>query len=341
MEYKRILFTRPETAELTTGSFPDEPGPEKVLVRTAYSTVSPGTERAAITDSPNCGGFRDHVFPRSLGYSSTGTVVRVGEGVDDLKEGDRVLVYWGKHNAYNLVDRSQVVRIEYDEIDPRQAALIFISTFPLAAIRKCRLEIGEKALVMGCGLLGQLAVKLLCAAGAAPVVAADPVEARREEALRHGADLALDPTLPDFKETVRARTCGGVNVGIEVTGVGAGLDETLDAMAQFGRIALLGCTRRSDFTIDYYRKVHCRGITMIGAHTCARPKEESYPGYFTHRDDIMAVQRLMHAGRLDFGDMLSAAPFSPEDCQSVYDHVINDRAFPTVAQFDWRDKKYV
>ena len=336
MKTKAVIFPEPFKAALTEIELSDELKPDQVLVRTAFSTVSPGTERAVITDSPNCGGFKDHVFPRSMGYSSAGTVVRVGAEITHVKPGDRVVVYWGKHRAYNLVRGKQVVRIADDRVSLRDAAAVFISTFSMAAIRKCRLEAGEKALVMGCGLLGQFAVKLLRAAGAAPIVAADPIPARREEALAHGADYALDPTEPDFKAKIRALTDGGVNVAIEVTGVGAGLNEALDAMAEFGRIALLGCTRNSDFTIDYYNKVHARGITMVGAHTCARPEVDSAPGWFTQKDDIEAVLRLLALGRVSFDDMFALDPFDPADCAAVYDRVVNDRSFPTLAQFDWR-----
>ena len=48
---------------------------------------------------------------------------------------------------------------------------------------------------------------------------------------------------------------------IEVTGLGVGLIQALDCMKEMGRIALLGCTRSSKFEIDYYGKVHGRGIT--------------------------------------------------------------------------------
>lgn len=43
---------------------------------------------------------------------------------------------------------------------------------------------------------------------------------------------------------------------IEVTGQGTGLNEAHDCMAKFGRVALLGCTRNSDFSVDFYRTVH-------------------------------------------------------------------------------------
>ena len=63
-------------------------------------------------------------------------------------------------------------------------------------------------------------------------------------------------------------------------------------MAKFGRIALLGCTRDKNFTVDYYRKIHGPGIHIIGAHTDARPKIDSSSGMFNQRDDIKAILNL-------------------------------------------------
>ena len=88
-----------------------------------------------------------------------------------------------------------------------------------------------------------------------------------------------------------------MKTAIEVTGLGAGLNQTLDCMAKFGRVALLGCTRDSDFTVDYYRKVHGPGIQLIGAHTMARPSCESAPGYFTAEDDMKTLIKLCALGR--------------------------------------------
>ena len=329
-----IIFPSVNTAELQTEEI-SMPSGTQVLVRTAYSTVSPGTERANITGDPSvAGGKSPQVkFPRRLGYSSAGTVVAIGDEVTDVASGDRVVVFWGKHTDLNLVDRSRVVPIP-DGISFREAATVFIATFPMAAIRKTRLEAGESCLVMGLGLLGQFAVRIARAAGAVPVIAVDPVEARRNDAMKGGADFALDPFAPDFAETVKELSHGGVNVAIEVTGQGAGLNEALDCMARFGRVALLGCTRNKDFTVDYYRKVHFPGITLIGAHTMARPEFESSPGAFTHTDDILALLRLTAGGRIDLKSMLSEV-YDPAECGAVYDRLIHDPAFPMTVQFDW------
>ena len=100
--------------------------------------MSSGTERANITGNPNvnAGGQASVAFPRQSGYSSAGTVTAVGTDVERVKIGDRVVVYWGKHAAYNTVPESHVVKIESDAISLQEAALSFIAAFSLAAVRK-------------------------------------------------------------------------------------------------------------------------------------------------------------------------------------------------------------
>lgn len=336
-EIKQIVFTKLNTAELLTKPMPPL-GDKQVRVKTACSTISCGTERANITGDLNTSiaeqASKKPKFPICLGYSSAGTVVEAGRDVTTVKVGDRVCVFWGCHASYNTVSEAQVVKLESDRLSFADAAISFISSFPLAAIRKTRLEIGESMLVMGLGILGQLAVKLAAAAGAVPIIAADPVKSRRDTALKCGADYAIDPFEADFAYKVKEITHGGAKTAIEVTGAGAGLDEALDCMARLGRIALLGCTRDKNFTIDYYRKVHGPGITLIGAHTNARPEKESYPGYFTHADDIRSVLRLCASGRLTLSDMVGET-HSPDECGEVYTRLVNDKNFPAAVQFDW------
>ena len=336
MNTKQIVFTEINTARLLDKTLP-EPSPYQVLVQTAVSTISCGTERANITGDPNVSaeGASGVVFPRYSGYNSAGTVIAVGSAVTKVKVGDRVVVYWGLHQGINIVNQNNVVKIEDDCISFETAAMSFISSFPMAAIRKTRLEIGESALVVGLGILGIIAVKLLRAAGAVPIIAVDPNPKRRELALQNGADYTFDPTDENFAQQVKAVTKGGANVAIEVTGVGAGFNEALDCMAKFGRVALLGCTRNSDFTVDYYKKIHGPGITVIGAHTIARPNVESHPGWFTHADDISAVLKLCAGKRLTL-DNIIAETHTPENCEEVYQRLVFDKDFPVAVQFDWR-----
>ena len=335
---KQILFTQINKAELL--EVESQPmGADQVRVKTLFSTISNGTEKANITGDATVSIYSKDtdpvVFPRVSGYSTSGIVVEKGENVKNLEIGDKVAMYWTLHRSYNVVDEKNAVKIP-DNVTLPEASIAHIATFPLAAIRKTRLEVGESAMIMGLGTLGLLAVGLARAAGAVPVIAVDPVKERREKALKFGADYAFDPFDPNFIEKVKSVTNGGVNVAIEVTGQGAGLNEALDCMAKFGRISLLGCTRNSDFTVDYYRKVHGPGITIIGAHTRARPEYESYPGFFTTADDMKTVLKLCAMGRLDLKSLIEET-HSPFECDEVYTRLVKDKNFPTVVQFDWSE----
>ena len=335
MKNPNIVFTAPNVAEVLDKPVP-VPGPGEVLVRTERTCISSGTERANLVGDPMVGTKikvgAPAVFPRQVGYSASGVVEALGDGVSSVKPGDRVCASWTKHAAFNALPERQVYPVP-DGVSFEAAAWTHIATFPMAALRKCRLEFGESVLVMGQGVLGQLAVLLARAAGAAPVLAADPIPAKRERALALGADLALDPAAPDFAERAKEATGGGARVVVEVTGVDRALDNALDATARFGRVALLGCTRHSSFAIDYYRKVHGPGITLVGAHTLARPKDDSSPGWWTERDDALAFLRLLALGRLSldgFTDEVRAVADAP----AVFDRLAAGGPFPNV-QFDW------
>jgi threonine dehydrogenase-like Zn-dependent dehydrogenase len=86
--------------------------------------------------------------------------------------------------------------------------------------------------------------------------------------------------------------------------------------------------------VDYYRKVHGPGITLIGAHTNARPGKESHNGWWTQRDDIDALVNLTKLGRINLARVIDET-YSPEDAPEVYTRLVTDEVFPLV-QFDWR-----
>lgn len=334
MMRKSILFVEKNNAKLIDEEM-QQPGTHDVVVQLVVSTISSGTERANLTGEKNVTTVPGEIinFPRRCGYSSSGTVIETGSAVKSVVPGDRVSLSWSSHSQYVCINEQNVHKINNEKTSFNEAALWHISTFPMAAIRKCRLEIGESAIVMGLGVLGLMGVMLLKAAGAVPVIAADPIAKKREDALKYGADYALDPFEPDFAQKVKELT-GGVNVAIEVTGNGKALDMVLDCMAPFGRVALLGCTRHSDFTIDYYKKVHAPGISLIGAHTKARPTYESSPGMWTTHDDVTAVQKLVNFKRLSLETLVEEI-HSPNEAETVYKRLAEEKSFPVV-QFDWR-----
>ena len=337
MKTKQIIFTKQYIAELLDAECLP-PKEHEVTVSLEYSAISSGTEKAnfiGLRNGTDVSEDQEAVFPRTVGYSAAGIVTEIGKGVRSVKVGDRVIVFWGKHKKNITVSENNILKIP-DEVTTAEASMALISTFPLAAIRKAKLEIGESAMVMGLGILGIFAVQELKAAGAYPIVAVDPIEDRREFAIKLGADFALDPAEKGFADEVKRLTGGGVNVCIEVTGLGIGLIQALECMKRFGRVALLGCTRSSKFEIDYYGKVHGPGISLIGAHTMARPKMESSAGLWTDKDDLQAVLNLIKGKRLNFKDMICEI-HSPTEAGQIYSRLANDKNFPIGVLFDWRN----
>lgn len=136
---KKIVFTKPNVAELLTEQVPDV-GDKAVLVRLVNSTISSGTERANLAGNPYVTWFDTSgiaKFPRITGYSSSGIVEKTGSGVKSVVPGDRVALYWSVHAKYNVLPEKNVVKIP-DDVSFADGALLHISTFPMAAIRKCR-----------------------------------------------------------------------------------------------------------------------------------------------------------------------------------------------------------
>lgn len=329
---KAIYFTAPGKAEFIECEIP-KVGKNDVLVRNEFTVISGGTERANILGVKNV----PQVFPKASGYSGIGHVVAVGEAVTKVKPGDRVLVYHGIHANYNVRGENEITPVNAPALPSEDAVFAIIASMGLGGVRRLEVELGESAMVMGLGLLGIFAVQFARNSGAFPLIAADLNEERRKLALELGADYALDPADPDFIRNVRELTGGkGVNAIVEVTGVMAALKQALGCSAREARIALLGCTRVSDGSIDYYSEVHRPGIKLIGAHNMVRPQFESRPHCWTHHDDCTAIISLMEAGRIQVGPVRSRI-VSPTLAADIYDQLCNDPKFPMGTVFDWRD----
>lgn len=158
MDNRQIRFVAPGVAEVVPVSV-GEPGRGQVLVRICVSSISSGTERANLVGNPNVGitGAGSVRFPRISGYSSAGVVEKVGEGVTEFAPGDRVSLSWSTHTRYIVMDARNVHHI--GDLPFEAGALVHIATFPMAAVRKTRVEIGESMVVMGLGVLGLIAVR--------------------------------------------------------------------------------------------------------------------------------------------------------------------------------------
>lgn len=343
MQKRVIIFPEPNKAELITADIP-ELSSGQVLVEYDYSAISAGTELANYIHLPNT--LRD--YPKYPGYSACGRVIKKGNDVAKLDIGDRVVINWGGHTSHVVRAEEEAVssttrpptfrgliKVEDDSIDSVEAAFTHIASFPLLGVRKLNISIGESVMVAGCGLLGLIAVQFAKLSGAYPVMAIDFSPERRALAKQLGADLVFDPADPDVVEKIKAATRGrGANAVVEVTGNAKALAQALEYVALEGRISLLGCTRISDVTIDYYKYVHTRGIHLIGAHTFTRPKLDDTRTAWSEQSDYRVILDLLSAGRITFKPFISKL-VSPADAGEIYHLLATEKNPPLGVVFDW------
>lgn len=333
MKNPTIVFVAPGKAELQERELDATLAPDQVLLKTECSLISPGTEFANLSGNTNRG--KKSPFPSVLGYSAVARVLKTGEAVTDLREGDRCLCYHSHHSGLQKMPENDLVRIEDDALPSEQAVFCVVGCMGFQGVRRCCPELGESLLVMGLGLLGQFAVQTARLSGCMPVIALDFNETRRGIARETGADAAFSPDDPALEDKIRALTGGrGCDAVVEVTGNPQAVVQGLKFTARFGRIALVGCNRTPTEKIDFYNLVHRPGISVIGAHNMARPQRDRRPGVWTMREDMALLLRLMSAGRLDSRKLLTMTA-DPAEAPGIYERLYARDTSLLGVVFDW------
>jgi len=149
--------------------------------------------------------------PTALGYSSAGTVVAVGEGVTDISVGDRVACAgagYAAHAEVACVPRLLCAKLPEGraQVSLEEAAFTTVGAVALHGIRVAEVKLGEVVGVVGLGLLGQLTVQMLKAAGCR-VLGMDIDLERAQMAMRSGA-VAATSSPNEFQELCLQHTHG-------------------------------------------------------------------------------------------------------------------------------------
>jgi predicted dehydrogenase/threonine dehydrogenase-like Zn-dependent dehydrogenase len=197
--------------------------PSGVLVRSLYSLISTGTELMKVSEaSMSMVGMArarpdqvkkvlDQVQQQGvvatykkvmnkldsytpLGYSLCGVVTEVGRGAEEFKVGDLVACAGNEqalHAEYNWVPVNLCAQVP-PGVQPEHAAFGAVASIAMHGVRRSEVQLGETAAVIGLGLIGQLVVRLLVAAGVR-AIGIDPVPDRCRLAEKAGATVAGSP----------------------------------------------------------------------------------------------------------------------------------------------------
>ena len=139
-------------------------------------------------------------------------------------------------------DEASVVPVQTDLPDAHLALLgCGMTTGVGAALYTAGIEAGATAAVVGCGGVGQSVIQGAVVAGASRIIAVDPVESKREAALRLGATDTVDPAVAPPEEQVKALTGGrGVDYAFDVVGAPEVVTSTYRMIGKGGMLVLVG-----------------------------------------------------------------------------------------------------
>ena len=290
MKGQRVVWPSRAKVEIEEFEFPTL-GNNEILVATECSLISPGTERAFLLGLPNAQGR----YPSYPGYSNIGVVIDNGRDVDGYKIGDRVVSSKG-HTSHFIATPDSLLKVTEATLSSEEGVFFNLCTIAMQGVRKAKIELGELVLVLGGGLIGLFAMQIAKLSGGLPVITADLSDNRLQLATQVGADYTLNPEAEDLNDQLDSITGSkGLAVVIEATGHPPVVNTALQLADWHGRVVLLASTRGETERVNFYRDIHGKGLTVLGAHNSVRPRHESSPNFWTLRDDWeLSLQLIAH-----------------------------------------------
>ncbi len=263
-----------------------DPGAGEVLVRVKAAGICHSDAHYRSGTSPV------GPLPLTPGHEVAGVVEAVGTGVSAPAAGDRVCLHYlvscgscvwcasgneqfcpqgqmiGKHRDGGYAELVRVPARNAVPIPPElsfehAAVLMCSSATSLHALRKARLQPGERVAVFGAGGLGVSAVQIARACGALEVYAVD-VQADRLRLVEKLGAVAVDASAGDPVERIRAATGGrGVEVAVELIGLPETTRQALACLAPLGRCAVAGIGGQP-VAVHTYTEMIGREAELIG-----------------------------------------------------------------------------
>jgi len=307
--------------------------PDEVLVRTHYTLISPGTELDCISGRESSW-FK---FPQQLGYCAAGEVVAAGGEVSRYAVGDRVLTPT-PHASQVVIDEGAVRGKVPDGVYLIDALWAHIALIAITALRVSRAELGDTAVVVGQGLIGNLAAQLFRAQGCR-VIAVDRLAPRLETARQCGIEAVVSSSIGSAVSAVRELTHGvGAEIVIEATGSAAAALEAAQMAARNSELILLG-TPRGSYQADIVpllRAIHVakENITIKGAHTYSLPQlPDEFMKHSMGRNAEILLGMIQRS-EIEVGPLMSMQA-RPEDAPAVYRQLRDQPEQVLGVVFDW------
>lgn len=260
--------------------------------------------------------------PMPMGYCSAGVVIGCGSGVGEFKPGDLVASNGG-HAEVVSVPRHLCAKVP-ENVQLDQAAFAVLGAIAMHGVRLSKGTLGETALVVGLGLVGQISVGLLKAAGLR-VIGTDPDSAKCELAKKMGADY----TTPSISASDVQALTGGIGADVVLIAASTSSDRPVElageAVRQKGRIVAVGAVGMNLPRRPYYFKEAEFVVSCSYGPGRYDPKYEDggvdYPTAYvrwTEQRNMESVLEQISARRLDLAPLISHR-FDIAEVERAYD----------------------
>lgn len=263
-----------------------EPTAEQVVIRTAYSGVSIGTEFALIRNKISWG-----PYPICTGYMGSGVIEEVGARVKNFARGDRVFFRANDHmtlsdgQSVSCVSGTHCSRIitrpdtthGVDHVIPGAAmdvaSMFVVPAVGLYGVDMANPRMGQTVVVHGAGLIG-LGVVAACAHRGCVVVAVDINDRQLSLAQELGADILINSAREDLEEEMRKVAPDGADVVFECSGIPQCLDPAIALCRKHGSFVWQGNYGAGKVSIDFLSP-HANRLKMFfpcddGLQPCRR-----------------------------------------------------------------------
>ena len=274
----------------------------------------------------------------ALGYSAAGTVLEAAGNVQEFKAGDRVAIAgqdYASHAEVCFVPKNLAVKIPKGVTD-EAAAFATIGAIALQGIRRAQLSQGERVAVIGLGLLGQLAVRILRAYGH-PVIGFDIDKKKVTLAIKNGAVGSVVTKKGIDEKAIETFTEGrGVDAALIYASSkdDAPLKLAVKITREKGRVVQIGNVLAMIPWRDFYKKeltYHSSNSYGPGRYDSAYEEDgHDYPfGYvrWTEGRNIEEFLRLLAEERISVTD-ITTGTFPIEDAEKAYERIMNPGAAP-------------
>lgn len=316
----RIVFDPKGSEEVTICITTAGAGSSEVQLDQVQAQLIPATD-AGISQNE----MGDQGWP--VGYSAAGTVIAVGEDVEDLVAGDRVAcggAAYAHHADYVAVPRNLCAKVPAG-CDTRLASTTTVGTIALQGVRRTEPQLGDKVVVLGLGLIGQITAQLLQANGAF-VLGLDLDPSRVERAIELGIDAAVsDPA--EMAGLVRDHTQG---LGADATIITAATrssqvtNQAMQLTRRRGKVVLVGDVGLNVERPEFYKKeIDLLMSTSYGPGRYDSVYEEGGKDYpysyvrWTLNRNMQAYLDLIAGGRLNI-DRLIDREISVDEAPQAY-----------------------